>query len=879
MDLHFLDAGAQVTAYGVAIGIFINVADDAFVDARYFFGRLGAKGHRVIDREVLMATPPKRIAIMLPAWQEAEVIEHMISRNLERLNYPRDRMDFFCGTYQNDPQTQARVDNLTRRNKNVHKVIVPHDGPTSKADCLNWIYQGVVLLERERGERFEILLMHDAEDVIHDLALRLYSFLIPERKLVQTPVFSLPLPLSRLVAATYIDEFAEHHQKDMRVREAIGGMVPSAGVGTAFDRDTFEEIAIAAGQQPFNVDSLTEDYEIGLKFRLSGRCAHFAFCSVKNPDGTQEVIATREYFPSGFRASVRQRSRWILGITLQTWEQLGWPGGLPVLYCLWRDRKAILTNVLLLFAYALLFYFLVRFTGSEVGTGAWSMNDVVPPHSALAWVLGFNFAFAGWRMCLKAFFVGRLYGYGHAALSIPRICLANVIGICATSRAAWQYARHRWSGKPLRWLKTAHEFPDADRLAVQQGLAEYLLAQNTITAEDMDEALSLQRATGTAIEDVLMAAGIVSEAAVAEAVASEHHLSSIIPDALTIDRALLQRLSEDAAEELDVLPLSAGEGKIVVATAQPLEAVAEQQLARIFGGTIEQRIAPREALHGARARAYRRLVSQAPPPPPSDPIASLAVDRKALARLGVGFCAFHGVVPVRHTGPEPHVLASTPLHPNVLAMMKTRLGRAPVVETTTAYAALRIAIASVEGSLPTAALEEGLFGLDAVECHALRDEISGDIASFAREARSQGLSPLEWLEKIRADDPAAIARVRARTFGLPLAKSGAAPAAGLLPLHLATEHDVTVLAQGDDLVSLSAPRPTPRLAQEVASLLSPMKIAWSITTEELNHDVDGIHSTRLESPPKSDDRRAECDAPRAPSHFPRSERLERLPRE
>jgi hypothetical protein len=35
----------------------------------------------------------------------------------------------------------------------------------------------------------------------------------------------------------------------------------------------------------------------------------------------EDVIATREYFPSGFRASVRQRARWITGIALQAWRQ------------------------------------------------------------------------------------------------------------------------------------------------------------------------------------------------------------------------------------------------------------------------------------------------------------------------------------------------------------------------------------------------------------------------------------------------------------------------------------------------------------------------------------------------------------------------------
>ena len=123
--------------------------------------------------------------------------------------------------------------------------------------------------------------MHDAEDVIHPLALRLYSRLIPEHDFVQTPVFSLPLPKGKFVAGTYIDEFAEHHLKDMLVREAIGGMVPSAGVGSGFARDAFEEIAGAHGQKPFNPESLTEDYEIGLKFRLAGKKVHFALHTVE----------------------------------------------------------------------------------------------------------------------------------------------------------------------------------------------------------------------------------------------------------------------------------------------------------------------------------------------------------------------------------------------------------------------------------------------------------------------------------------------------------------------------------------------------------------------------------------------------------------------
>src|SRR5690606_18241572 len=231
-------------------------------------------------------------------------------------------------------------------------------------------------------------------------------------------------------------------------------LVPSAGVGSAFSRDAFEELATESGQQPFNVDSLVEDYEIGIKFRLANRRSHFACRTVvrgKGKDAREEFIATREYFPSELRASIRQRSRWILGITMQTWQQIGWRGALPVLYCLWRDRKAIFTNALLLCAYALLLFTAAYAFYAQTAGIEWSFADVLSPSSPFTWVLGTNFAFAGWRLAMTIKFVNRLYGPGHALLSGPRLFLGNLIGIAATFRAAYQYVSHRMSGKPLRW--------------------------------------------------------------------------------------------------------------------------------------------------------------------------------------------------------------------------------------------------------------------------------------------------------------------------------------------------------------------------------------------------------------------------------------------
>jgi adsorption protein B len=256
-----LDAAARLLTYGVGGGIFLNSLDELHIDANYFLRRVGSKTDAATPRDTTRAAARARksIAILVPAWRESDVLEQMLEHNLAAIEYDHARYDIFVGTYPNDPETQARVDAVAHRAPNVHKVVLPHDGPTSKGDCLNWVFQAIVHEEQRRGQRFDILLMHDAEDVIHPASLRLYDSLIPPNDFVQTPVFSLPLSPGRFTAATYIDEFAEHHLRDMPVREAMGGLVPSAGVGSAFARDAFDAVALANGPCPFDTESLTED--------------------------------------------------------------------------------------------------------------------------------------------------------------------------------------------------------------------------------------------------------------------------------------------------------------------------------------------------------------------------------------------------------------------------------------------------------------------------------------------------------------------------------------------------------------------------------------------------------------------------------------------
>src|SRR5579871_449788 len=116
-------------------------------------------------RRQLETAPQKRIAILLPLWHEAPVIAQMLEQNIAAIRYPC--YDIFAGCYPNDPETQAAVESVAARVSSVHVALCPHDGPTSKADCLNWIYQRLLLYEEEHGVKFEVLMTHDAEDLIH----------------------------------------------------------------------------------------------------------------------------------------------------------------------------------------------------------------------------------------------------------------------------------------------------------------------------------------------------------------------------------------------------------------------------------------------------------------------------------------------------------------------------------------------------------------------------------------------------------------------------------------------------------------------------------------------------------------------------------------
>src|SRR3546814_15495355 len=99
---------------------------------------------------------------------------------------------------------------------------------------------------------------------------------------------------SRAIANHYCDEFSESHGKFLTVREAMGASMPSAGVACAFERQILERLVNPATGGPFDPESLTEDYEVGL--RIGNMGGRGIFVRMRDRDG--QMVATKEYLKS-----------------------------------------------------------------------------------------------------------------------------------------------------------------------------------------------------------------------------------------------------------------------------------------------------------------------------------------------------------------------------------------------------------------------------------------------------------------------------------------------------------------------------------------------------------------------------------------------------
>lgn len=543
----------------LAAWILVSGFDDLFLD----LACLAAWIRRRMRREP-SGTPPeepgpeKPLAIFLPLWHEHGVIGRMLEHNLAAIRYGNYAV--FVGCYPNDPLTAAAVREAAARFPNVHLALCPHDGPTSKADCLNWIYQRMLLHERERCVRFEVVLIHDAEDLIHPDELRWIAYYSRNYGMVQIPVLPLRTPLHRLTHGVYCDEFAEYQTKDMPARGLLGGFIPSNGVGTGYTRRALELLAEAHENRIFDPASLTEDYENGIRLNRLG-CPQL-FVPIHMRAG--QPVATRELFPERFGSALKQRTRWVMGNSLQAWERHGWQGGLRQVYWLWRDRKGLAGNPISALSNVILAYGIGTWLWSRWSGTPWGLASLTRQTGMLL-LFWTTFLLQVNRLAVRCGCTGRIYGWEFAALVPVRTLWANWINFFATLSAVWRYALARLRSRPLVWLKTEHMYPSPAALVThKRPLGEILVAQRLFDRDSLEQALA-SKPPQVRMGEHLVGCGGLDEEGLYQALSIQQSVPFEPLESAQIPLWVARALPGAVSRKWSVLPFRIAEGRMYVA--------------------------------------------------------------------------------------------------------------------------------------------------------------------------------------------------------------------------------------------------------------------------------------------------------------------------
>ncbi|GGW91950.1 glycosyl transferase family protein [Alteromonas halophila] len=591
---HYL-FGIRYLALVLMVCMLMFALDDIFVDvyywARRFWRRLTVYRNRdKFDENALFQKKEKPLAIMVPAWQEVGVVAKMAELAASELDY--ENYQIFVGTYPNDPDTQNDVDSVCQRFPNVHKVVCARPGPTSKADCLNNVIASILEFEKRTRVKFEGFILHDAEDVVSAMELRLFNYLLDRKDLIQLPVYPFSRSPWRFTAGHYLDEFSEMHGKDMVVREAMVGQVPSAGVGTCFSRRAILRLTEEGDGLTFDIQSLTEDYDIGFRMKQWGMeeiFVHFSVTDKKYATFAEQsrsrsysggnVVCVREYFPESLSTAVRQKSRWIVGIVFQGIQVHKWSEDWKLNYFLWRDRKGVIAHFLSFLATLVAIHVILLGLYDWLFPESYRFLSIFTNDALSVALIQINFAFFINRIFQRAIFVRRYYGITQALVSPIRLFWGNLINFLANLRAIRQVIEQGGNPRRVAWDKTEHEYPTVSDRALGQSLGSILVAKGVLTEDKINFALENRRPFER-LGQALQRMQLVSADNIGKALAEQAKVEYRYIDPFAIDEALLADFSDALALKYRVLPVAKNEKGIEVASENRISPIALASLSR-----------------------------------------------------------------------------------------------------------------------------------------------------------------------------------------------------------------------------------------------------------------------------------------------------------
>jgi adsorption protein B len=184
-----------------SVGIVLIGIDDLLFDALWLARRRALPPGAALAE----AAPLEgRIAVFIPAWDEAVALPAMLRRTLAA--WDGEDVRLYVGCYPNDPATIRAVTPLIAADARLRLVVGPNDGPTTKGDNLNRLWAALSADERAEETRFAAVVLHDAEDHVHPAELALYRRHLAQHAMVQIPVVPMIGPGARWIGGQYMKQ-------------------------------------------------------------------------------------------------------------------------------------------------------------------------------------------------------------------------------------------------------------------------------------------------------------------------------------------------------------------------------------------------------------------------------------------------------------------------------------------------------------------------------------------------------------------------------------------------------------------------------------------------------------------------------------------------
>lgn len=558
-----------------------------------------------LDMNDVNAAPEKLIAVIIAAWKEENVLGEVIENFVRSAIYPTSMYHVFLGVYPNDGETLQIANEMADKYENVHVVVNHISGPTSKAQNINYVVHQIKKWENQMGWQFRTFTVHDSEDVIHPYELKVTSYLIDYHKAIQFPVFPLiQFPrvsnfFQNITTATYADEFAENHFLTMVNRSRMGAFVPSAGTGFSLTREVVDSFADG---EILPRNSLTEDYRLSLTLYERNTPLHYVLEQIPRVSEQHKIandfVSTKSMFPKTFKTAVRQKTRWITGITMQSvsMKEILTARGLKFAgrYSLYKDQKAKVGNLLAFIGYPVFIYFLISLFVDL---------PAIYPRYTLSWYLCLAVTIVMLeRQLFRAVSIYQVYGLRSVFFAcffpplLPlRVIWGNIINFTATIRSYRQKYFHIprtkkrtklasiQKTKPLvKWDKTEHAFLEKDILKrYHRKIGDIFIERNFITPKQLLAALQDIHRQNNEINvgSYLVLNGYISEEQLLICLAQL--TDRVFLDARTIIAfAPVEDLpySQDNLEKHKVLPILKKDNEMVVAVSEYTSKKAIDQL-------------------------------------------------------------------------------------------------------------------------------------------------------------------------------------------------------------------------------------------------------------------------------------------------------------